>query len=72
MSITIPKILCLGEAYLLSSGQSQKIKRHIRKGKAFSSSFPGTVLPPSSKNSCVQMNTLIALHQPVQEAITEV
>lgn len=31
MSITIPKILCLGEAYLLSSGQSQKIKRYIRK-----------------------------------------
>lgn len=32
MSITIPKIRCLGEVYLLSSGQSQKIKRHIRKG----------------------------------------
>lgn len=68
----IPKILCIGEDCLLSLGRSQEIKRHIRKGGAFSSSLPEIVLPPSPENSRVQVNTLIVLHQPVQEPIAEV
>lgn len=34
--------------------------------------FEGLYLPLSPKNSCVQVNTLTVLNQPIQESITEV